>query len=248
MNRFAIPAVFVLTLTLLTPGCGGIMELRDRYWPTGPSEYEMKVTDKDLEKLQLELVQNIYPVDSQLYLLLRRLSVKDGYPAREWKENLVLNFPWISGVTVLDRESSVLSRYPGDGIKQLEYTPLFPRALDLPLGQTMLEVEETPFGPEVMLAVAVYQDFQIEGLTVVHFDPRSFVAESADPDEIVIICRGKVVWPGQYQELQEALEQVEWMELARKRISGKIELDKGSFFWFARAVGQDWLIYLLKDK
>ena len=248
MNRFTIPVVLVLALTLLTPGCGGITELRDRYWPTGPSEYEMKVSDKDLDKMHLELIENIYPMDRQLSMLLRRLSVKDDYPAREWKENLVSDFPWLNGITVLDTDNTVLSEYPEAGIKKLEYTPLFPRALDLPLGQTMLEVEDSPLGPEILLAVAVYQDFETDGLTVVHFDPRSFVADSTNPDEIVLICRDKVVWPGQYQQLQEAMEQVEWRELTRKKISGRIEVDKSKFFWFARAVGEDWLIYLLKDK
>jgi len=248
MNQFTFPVVLVLALLLLTPGCGGITELRDRYWPTGPSEYEMKVSGKDIDKLQLKLIENIYPIDTQLSMLLRRMSVRDDRPSREWKENLVRDFPWLNGIAVLDDENTELSRYPQDGIKQLEYSPLFPRALELPLGQTMMEVEDTPLGPELLLAVAVYQDFEIEGLTVVHFDPRSFVAGSADPEEIVVVCRERVIWPGQYQDLQEDLERVEWRELTRKNTSGKIEVDNSRFFWFARAVGQDWLIYLLKDK
>ncbi len=248
MNQFRFPVVLILTLILFIPGCGGITELRDRYWPTGPSEYEMKMTGKDMDKLHLELTENIYPMDTQLSMLLRRLSVRDDYPTREWKENLVRDFPWLNGITVLDTENRVRSEYPEDGIKQLEYSPLFSRALELPLGQTMLEVEDTPLGPEILLAVAVYQDFETDGLTVVHFDPRSFVADSTNPDEIILVCREKVVWPGQYQELQEALEQVEWRELTRKKISGKIEVENSRFFWFARAVGEDWLIYLLKDK
>ncbi|EFI33966.1 hypothetical protein Dthio_PD1305 [Desulfonatronospira thiodismutans ASO3-1] len=248
MNQFTFPVILVLALILLTPGCGGITELRDRYWPTGPSEYEMKVSDKDMDRLQLELVQNIYPVDTELSMLLRRLSVQDDYPPLQWKENLVQDFPWLNGIAVLDTEKNVQAEHPRDGIKQLEYSPLFPRALELPLGQTMLAVEDTPLGPEILLASAVYRDFEIEGLTVVHFDPRSFIADSADPDEIVIICREKVVWPGQYQDLKEEMNEVEWGELTRKKISGTIEVDNSRFFWFARSVGQDWLIYLLKDK
>ena len=248
MNQFTFPVVLVLALLLLTPGCGGITELRDRYWPTGPSEYEMEVSGKDMDKLQLELTRNIYPVDTQLSMLLRHLSVQDDYPSLEWKENLVRNFPWLNGIAVLDREKNVQARYPRDGIKQLEYSELFPRALELPLGQTMLAVEDTPLGPEILLASAVYRDFEIEGLTVVHFDPRSFLAGSADPDEIIVVCRENVIWPGQYQDLQEELDQVEWGKLTRQNISGKIEVDNSRFFWFARAVGQDWLIYLLKDK
>lgn len=246
MNQFIFPVFLLLVLTLSSTGCARFMELRDRYWPSGPSEYEMEMPRKDIDRIEKRLAENIYPMDTQLSSLLRRLSVRDDYPSLQWKENLAQSFTWLNGITVLDASENILSRYPEEGIKQLDFDPLFPRALDLPLGRTMLELEDTPLGPEIILASAVYQDFRIDGLIAVHFDPRSFIADSNDPDDIIMICKDRVVWPGQYQDLQEKLENVHWSELTRKKIRGRVKLDNRDFFWFARAVGQDWIIYLLK--
>lgn len=129
----------------------------------------------------------------------------------------------------------------------MEFDVLFPRGLDLPQGGTMLEIEDTVLGPEVLIAVPVYRDFQVDALIIAHFDPRSFISRSADPEKLVLVASDQVIWTGGQKEIGSRLENIDWQEKTRRRISGKIKLEGNEFFWFARALDQDWVIYLLKD-
>ena len=238
----------VLILFLLTAyGCTGVGEMRDRYWPTGPSEYQLEMNRKDINSQEQKLANSIYPVDTQLSLLLRRLSLRDTYPAQNWKEELSMDFPWLNGIVIINTEGDILSAHPREGIKRLEFDVLFPRGLDLPQGKTMLAVEDTVLGPEVLIAVPVYRDFQVDALIIAHFDPRSFISRSADPEKLVLVAADQVIWTGGQKEIGSRLENIDWQEKTRRRISGKIKLEGDEFFWFARAVDQDWIIYMLKD-
>ncbi len=195
-----------LILFLLTAyGCTGAGEMRDRYWPTGPSEYQLEMNRKDINSREQKLADNIYPVDTELSLLLRRLSLKDTYPAQSWKEELSMDFPWLNGIVIIDREQNVLSAYPQEGIKRMEFDVLFPRGLDLPQGGTMLEIEDTVLGPEVLIAVPVYRDFQVDALIIAHFDPRSFISRSADPEKLVLVASDQVIWTGGQKEIGSRL-------------------------------------------
>jgi len=250
MNLSKPLAVLLVFLLLLSAGClrmGNLKDMKDRIFPGGPSEYEIKMERKDISSMEKNLSANIYPIDTQLSRLMRRLSVMDAYPGLEWKQEISRDFFWLNGIALVSRNREILSRYPETGIKQLEYKPVFPRAMELPQGRTMLDIEDTTLGPEILISSAVYRDFQVDGLIIAHFDPRTFMAQSAEPVEIILATADRIIWPGKYSELEDELAQVDWEGLTRRKVSGKIRLKDQNFFWFARAVGQDWLIYLIKD-
>ncbi len=244
--------VFCLLIILLLTGCDRITDFTDeiagyQLFEIGATEYELDMSRKDISSLERSLAMNIYPMDTQLSRLLRSLSVRDSYPPTAWKEGVMAEYYWLNEVAVMDNEQNILSKFPDTAIKQLSYEPLFPEALSLKQGRVMLAIEHTPLGSEVLLASSVFRGFEITGLIVVSFDPRTFIAQSAAPGDIILISAHEVVWTGAYDHLRPFLEDIEWENLVSRRISGKIRLDQDDFFWFARAVGEDWLIYIIKE-
>ncbi len=221
---------------------------RDKLFPSGPQEYQIEPNRQDLTPVELKLANRIYPADTQLSSLMRRLEGQDAYPDQAWKQQLLQDFPWLSGIAVLDRQGDILSRQPEIAEKELEFSPLFPESLELRRGRIMLEIEDSPLGPEILLTTGIHQDYDLERLVVAHFDPSSFIAQAEESQEIILTGTDQVLWTGGRQELENKLEELDWKGMTDDRVSGRIQLDGEEYFWFARAVNQDWLIYLVQDE
>ncbi len=244
--------VILLIILLFLSGCDRMGDLTDgiarsQFFEIGATEYELNMNRKDVSSLERSLAMNIYPMDTQLTELMRSLSVRDSYPPPAWKETLMSRFFWLNEIAVIDRDQNVLSRHPEIPIKNLSYEPVFPDVLSLRQGRVMLFIEDTPLGSEIQVASSVYENFELTGVILVSFDPRTFIAQSAAPQDIILVGANKLVWTGRFEHLQPYLQEIDWDDLVSRRISGKIRLDQDQFFWFARAVGEDWLIYLIKD-
>lgn len=248
----AIKISCLLIAVLFFTGCDRVGDLTDdiarsRIFDIGATEYELDMTRSDINALEKSLAMNIYPMDTQLTKLLRRLSVRDSYPSRAWKEGLMTDFYWLNEIVVMDKDKNILSRHPETSIKKLTYEPAFPEALSLGQGKVMLAIEDTPLGSEVLTASSVFQGFELTGLILVNFDPRTFISQSNAPEDIILVSAHKVVWTGKFDHLKPHLNEIEWEKLVSQKISGKLKLRQDEFFWFARAVGEDWLIYLIKN-
>lgn len=238
---------------LFIAGCDRVADIADRipryqFFEIGATEYELEMDRKDLKSHERKMAENIYPIDTQLTGLLRSLSVRDSYPPMSWKEGIMSEYFWLNEIVVMDKEQNVLSRHPETGIKMLSFEPVFPKALSLKQGKVMLAVEPTPLGSEILVVSAVYDDFELTGLIIVAFDPRTFIAQTSDPRDIILVCSEEIVWSGKYDQLKPDLQLIKWEEMVARRTSGKIKLGEAAFFWFARAVGEDWLFYLIEDQ
>lgn len=222
--------------------------LKDNFFEWGATEYELDMDRSDINSLEQSLAENIYPMDTQLTKMLRDLSVRDTFPSEQWMERIMTDFNWLNGITVMDKERNILAVYPETGIKQLTFDPAFPRASELRQGRVMLSIEETPLGNEVLLVSSIFDNFELTGFIVVNFDPRSFINQSVNPDDIILISQDKVVWTGKFEHHTQTLNEMNWEEMLTRKISGKVQVNEDRFFWLARAVGEDWLIYLVKEK
>ncbi|MFN2267990.1 MAG: hypothetical protein ABR542_02625 [Desulfonatronovibrio sp.] len=243
-----IISCLVLILIILSTGCQNLTQLKDTYFEWGATEYELDMDRSDINSLERSLAENIYPMDTQLTRMLRDLSVRDTFPSDQWMERMLTDFNWINGITVMDIDSDILAVYPETGIKRLTFDPAFPEAFELRQGRVMLAIEETPLGNEVLLVSSIFDNFKLAGLIVVNFDPRTFIDQSLNPEDIILISEDEVVWTGKFERHAQTLSQINWKEMLTKRISGKVQVNEDRFFWLARAVGEDWLIYLVKNK
>ncbi|RQD56920.1 cache domain-containing protein [Desulfonatronovibrio magnus] len=246
-----MPAKIILLISILffLFGCDRFDQLQSkmRVFEIGATEYEIETNRKDVSALEKSLATNIYPIDTQMTRLLRDLSVRDSFPPPEWMAGMMNRYFWLNGISIIDADQNILFRYPSVSIKDLSFSPAFPQALDLRQGRVMLAIEESELGKEVLLISSVYENFEIAGFIVVHFDPRTFIAQSNRPEDIILITDQEIAWTGQFENITPLLQPIDWQDKLTRRISGKISLEHDQFFWFARAVGEDWLIYLIQD-
>ncbi|RQD59350.1 MAG: hypothetical protein D5R98_07530 [Desulfonatronovibrio sp. MSAO_Bac4] len=243
-----IISCLILIFSILSTGCQNVTQLKDNLFEWGATEYELNMNRSDINTLEQSLAENIYPMDTQLTKMLRDLSVRDTFPSVQWMERMLTDFFWLNGITVMDKNRDIIAVYPETGIKQLNFDPVFPEAFELRQGRVMLAIEETPLGNEVLLVSSIFDNFELTGLIVVNFDPRTFISQSVNPEDIILISEDEVVWTGRFEHHAQTLAEVNWQEMLTRRISGKIQVNEDRFFWLARAVGEDWLIYLVKDK
>ncbi len=243
-----IISCLILIFSILSTGCQNVTQLKDNLFEWGATEYELNMNRSDINTLEQSLAENIYPMDTQLTKMLRDLSVRDTFPSGQWMERMLTDFFWLNGITVMDKNRDIIAVYPETGIKQLNFDPVFPEAFELRQGRVMLAIEETPLGNEVLLVSSIFDNFELTGLIVVNFDPRTFISQSVNPEDIILISEDEVVWTGRFEHHAQTLAEVNWQEMLTRRISGKIQVNEDRFFWLARAVGEDWLIYLVKDK
>ena len=188
-----------------------------------------------------------YPADLQLSEVLRRLDAQDTYPDEIWFEQMLKDFPWLSGVAAIDRDGQVLFKYPAHSVKDLDYTVLLTKELRGSDSKIRLCVQDSVFGSEVYLSRPFFKDNQAQGMLVVHFDPRSWARLSPAPGKFAIIAEGKLIWAGKYKELNKLLTQINRIELLKDGVFGQLEIKNRSFYWFSRSVGKNWFIYLMAE-
>ncbi|MFP4168678.1 MAG: hypothetical protein ACLFSY_07530 [Desulfonatronovibrionaceae bacterium] len=239
----AVLAVFLLA------GCGMWDKTRDAYYdyvyPTPEVELEMPGLGK---KAEGRLARAFYPPDSQLSSLLRLLETQDSYPEnREWFATTVRRYPWLNGVLATDTEGEVLARYPEEGVKRIDLAGYCPDEVSLGDWQIEARVEETPFGPEIVLARPFFKGPDWRGMLIVHFDPRIFAGLSPYSRELTLVMDGQVLWSERLQDLDGYLEQRPWDELLQKGVNGRFSPENGRLLWLARRVGSDWLVYVISE-
>ncbi|WP_457572317.1 hypothetical protein [Desulfovulcanus sp.] len=188
-----------------------------------------------------------YPVDLQLSEVVSRLNVQDTYPDEAWFEQMLKDFPWLSGVAAIDKDGQVLVRRPAHSVKELEYTMLLTKELRTSDSKIRVCLQDSEFGPEVYLSRPFFKDNQAQGILVVHFDPRSWARLSPSPEEFAIIAEGKLLWAGKYVELGKLLTQINRTELLKDGVFGQLEIKNRSFYWFSRPVEENWFIYLMAE-
>jgi hypothetical protein len=196
-------------------------------------------------KGQEELAFLFAGMDQKLLELTRQLDGRDTLPSEQWFDQMMRRFDWLSGMGAVDSQGAVLTRKPESGMKVPDYDVLLHD--NVLYGDRALRagVEQNPLGPEVYVGTPFYEDTSWLGLLVAHFDFRSLVRYSPDPDRLMILYEGGVLWPGTGFD-QEGLLAIDWSTLLRRNIQGTLRLEKDEYYWMSRYIGQLRLIYLVR--
>ncbi len=202
--------------------------------------------DLDTDNLDgdtLRLARAFKPVDVPVTELRRFLDGTNSLPRKEWFKELFTRFPWLSGVMLVDTFGSVQFRHPEESLKQHDPAPF------LEFGEEWNDYEvrafsvNTPLGPEVYLASPTFKDNEWTGLIIVHFDPRRLLEFCPEPEELIIVSPGEVLWAGKHEFAAEQLSQMDWKNIYSDREFGYVDAPGGKFAWIAKHVGSFYLIY-----
>lgn len=248
MESSASKGLFLaLILILFLAGCSTVHEtvrdtrqLYDEYVVPKP---EVDLDNDGLDREQLRLARLFKPVDEHINNLRKYLDGTDKMPTEEWFKRLFTQYGWISGVMVVDVEGIVRFKYPEESLKQHDLAPFMEWGEEWKDHHLRAFAVETPLGPEVYLANPFFEDSEWKGLVVVHFDPRKLLRFCPDPEGLIMVSPGVVVWPGKYEQDAQALASLAWEEMLDDVEFGDFEGSSGEFYWIARHLGYYHLIY-----
>ncbi|MBT8764015.1 hypothetical protein KFV02_08740 [Desulfohalobiaceae bacterium Ax17] len=238
----------LIMVCLFITGCTAWKSTKNFYKEYINSDPEIDLQANGLDNKQEEYFAKIlYPMDRQLSDVLHRLDVQDSYPDEVWFEQMLKDFPWLNGVAAIDRNGHILFKRSAYSMKALDFSVLFTKRLRVNEPKVRVCVQDSVLGPEVYLGRPFFRNNQVQGFLVVHFDPRTWASLSPRPEELAIIAEGKLIWAGKYGELSKLFTQRNRTEMLKNSVFGKLEVKDRNFYWFSRALEENWLIYLMAE-
>ncbi|MBQ7739598.1 MAG: hypothetical protein IJT59_08120 [Desulfovibrionaceae bacterium] len=186
-------------------------------------------------------------IDIELEKFLRVMLNADRPPTNEWINNFLLNFPWVNGLAGVKYDGTILGQAPETALKELDYIPLLYEDKKQKRTALRADVQNTPLGPEVMLAAPLYESTDFLGIVVAHFDMRSLASFSESPERLVILSPQALLWPGEYDFAKTPLAGQDWEKICRESSQGKCENSIGKFIYQVRYLGNVPLVFAVAE-
>ncbi|MEW5772078.1 MAG: hypothetical protein AB1916_01015 [Thermodesulfobacteriota bacterium] len=247
MRRFTLLACLALALLALT-GCETMrrtwkdtQELYRTYVNVDP-QVDLKAEDHD--HWEAVLAPLLTPVDMQLGELVRVVDARDSFPDDAWTDGLLKRFPWLSGLAATDMSGAVLLARPEVTLKPLNMAPLVEAGDAWRDRRLRGFIEDTPLGPEIYVATPFFKDNTLQGVIAAHFDLRSLVQLSPDPQKLLVVSSEAVLWSGGFGDLAAAVQAEPWAERLKNEVQGEIEVQGRQLVWITRYLGDRQVVYL----
>ncbi|HJD98162.1 hypothetical protein [Mailhella massiliensis] len=196
-----------------------------------------------LEDPQRALVQSVMPIDEELTRLEKALDALATPPDAEAAAGLLRRFPWLSGLAMVAPDGTLGASIPSVPLKQLDYAPLLelaPKALPRDLRAS---VQDTPLGPEILLARPFLQEDQLQLLLVATFDFRALLPFASSPGNIIVRSADVIIWSGDMDYSATPMASVDWGEYLKEHSDGILTNDNGSMLWISRYLGGKPLVF-----
>ena len=181
----------------------------------------------------------IMGIDIQLLALERTMQNADKPPTPEWLNTFFTQFTWVDGIVGINSEGGIVGT-AGRVEKSFDFGPLLEKDPKQNLHALRGHVHDSGSGPEVLLAVPLYDGPDFLGLVVAHFELRSLVRYSDDPESLIVTSPGGLLWSG---AVAGVLPNADWGAILRSSASGTISDSSGSYQWVSRFVGNYPLVF-----
>ncbi len=201
-----------------------------------------------LEEYQLQLAKSMVGVDTQLIALEKTMNNADKPPTEQWIRSLFGRFPWLSGFTGVKADGMMLGQVPGPPVKALDFHPLLAEDPKHHRRAVRGYVQDTPMGPEVLLATPIFDSEKFFGIVSVYFDMRALLRYSEAPDEMVIISSNAILWTGKYNFASTPMSGIAWDKITLEANSGTVSNASGTFYWSLRYLANVPVIFAVPVK
>lgn len=243
--------LLILLALVLSTGCSSNQSMKNAWKSTKGMWYTYASPKADIDyedtgnlgPEQMALATRMMGVDVQLSQLERVMINADKPPTGPWLGQFFSKFPWVSGFAGMKADGQILGQEPAIPMKSLDYSPLLEADKKQGMRELRGYVQDTPLGPEVMLATPLYDSETFLGVVVAHFDMRALLSFSTKPEELVILSPDLVLWPGKFDIAATPLAGVKWNALLKSSSNGALSNARGSFHWVARYLGNLPLIF-----
>ncbi|GEM_PF-3883281 len=191
---------------------------------------------------------NLFAVgEEKLHFMLRKLNTFEKNDPQMEADYFYQEFEWVEWVAVTDLQGGVEDRYPSTakqqiGIKDLQKSvqKKFPRKMQFKLAPD-------GSGSDICVFKPLHKDYSLDGYIVVGVDFDSLLQYNSDPEKLVVLTPERVLWSGKYKGLNTEIIQQDWERKLKNKVKGKIKIHDQKFFWFARYIGVDPIVYVLKN-
>ncbi len=212
--------------------------------PPASVDYEDK---GDLTPGSLRLAQNMLAIDGELTRLERVMLNADRPPSQEWISDLLVKFPWLSGIAGIKYDGTILGHEPETAMKELDFIPLLYEDKKQRRSALRGDVQITPLGPEVLLATPLYESGDFLGVICVHFDMRNLASQSEAVDKLIILSPYGLLWAGEYDFAKTPLAGLDWAAICRESSSGVCSNASGKFLYQVRYLGNLPLVFAVAE-
>ena len=248
--------IFLLVFAaLLVTGCSSYQPTKNvwkstkSFWntyvsPPATVDFEEK---GNLSPQALSLTHSMMGIDVELTRLERVMLNADKPPTREWLASFLTSFPWISGFAGVKYDGTILGQEPANPMKPLDFIPLLYEDKKQNSRALRADVQNSSYGPEVLLASPLYDGVDFLGVVVANFDMRSLMQYSHTPQDVVILSPQALLWPGKYDFASTPLAGVDWNEVVTKSASGTCSNVNGKFYYNVRYLGNVPLIFAVAE-
>ena len=188
-------------------------------------------------------------IDTQLHKLERLMANADKPPTRAWMDNFFKEVPWVDGFAGVKSDGSILGQetMPGKTPKELDFNSILYEDKKQSTRALRCDVQQTPEGPEVMVAMPLYDGIDFLGCVVAYFNMEHLAKSVKTPNDIVVLSPQALLWPGRYAFASTPLAGVDWNEHAAKATYGTCSNASGTFAYQVRWLGNVPLIFGVVD-
>ena len=242
MNRIFL---CVLLMLVFSAGCSTNQTVKNTWKSTKGFWYtyvnkpvSIDYDDKgEIPEYEEKLAKAMMGIDKQLLALERTMQNADRAPTPEWLNDFSTRFPWVNGLVGLDAKGSIVGQ-AGAERSDLDFTPLLENDPKQNIRSLRAHVQETAQGPEVMLAVPLYDGLDFLGVVAVHFDIDSLARFSDDPQSIIICSPAGTLWAGSFGSMPG-----DWDRITRQNAYGSISDGGNTYVWVTRYLGNYPLVF-----
>ncbi|WP_165065754.1 hypothetical protein [Desulfovibrio sp. ZJ200] len=247
--------LLLIAVAALAAGCSSYQPTKNAwkstkgFWntyvsPPATVDYEEK---GNLSPRALALTTSMLGIDVELGRLERVMLNADKPPTKEWLADFFTAFPWINGFAGVKYDGTILGQEPATSLKELDFIPLLYEDKKQNSRALRGDVQNTPLGPEVMLAAPLYDGVDFLGIVAAYFDMRALMQYSDNPENLVILSPHALLWPGKYDFAATPLAGVNWSETVAKSSSGTCTNATGTFYYMVRYLGNLPLVFAVAE-
>lgn len=191
-----------------------------------------------LESGRRGLVQRVMNIDMELTKLEKALDALATPPDGPEAAEFLRRFPWLSGLAMVSPDGQLGASIPGTPLKSLDYTPLLetaPKALPRDL---RCSIQDTPLGPEVIVARPFLQENNLLMILAATFDFRALLPYAGTPNDLVVRSADVLLWSGDRDYASTPLAGIDWSKTLKSETDGIASgKDMAPMIWITRYIG-----------
>lgn len=231
----------IVLLVLSCAGCG-LWNKTKKFYNGYLFKTKVETKTVQLSPEEEHFVTVFYPVDVELDKLLRRLGQIESLPTKYVLTDLCQSFPWVSGGFVLDAHQEIkvsvtLSKRQLTNLRGKENLKRF-------FADQELGVFKAQRGNACLIYREIKDFYGQKGTVVLVIDLKRLLAHKAGGEQLIVLVPGQVLWEGGLIKAADVFSYLDWKDLLKDKVQGKLSLQGMDYHWFVRYLGKQALIYI----